>query len=219
MVWSWEQLRRFVAAIQGDRLYAMWHLFATTGMRRGEMAGLVWRYVDLGEGLISIVRNAVPVRGKVIEQDYPKSAKSRRAIELDDIDVQVLRAHRRRQAEERLAVGGTWADPERVFTTRVGGRLYPPDITNVFHRLTDQAGVPRIRVQDLRHTHATLLLKAGENVKVVSERLGHSTTAFTMDTYAAYVPGMQRDAARRFSTRLLHSDDLEGKGEQASDGE
>lgn len=152
-VWSWEQLRRFIATIQGDRLYPMWHLFATTGMRRGEMAGLVWRYVDLDEGLISIVRNAVPVRGKVIEQDYPKSAKSRRAIEIDDIDVQALRAHRKRQAQERLAFGGAWADPERVFTTRVGGRLYPPDITKMFHHLTDEAGLPRIRLQDLR-SHA-----------------------------------------------------------------
>ncbi|MDP9022420.1 MAG: hypothetical protein M3N57_06930 [Actinomycetota bacterium] len=99
---------------------------------------------------------------------------------------------------------------ERVFTTTVGGRLYPPDITKTFHQLTDDADVPRIRVQDLRHPHATLRLKSNENIKVISERVGHSTTSFTMDTYASYIPGMQREAARRFSRRLLDGDDADG---------
>lgn len=95
----------------------------------------------------------------------------------------------KRQAEQRLAAEGAWSDPDWVFSTTAGGRLYPPDITKTFHQLTDEAGVPRIRIQDVRHTHATLLLKAHENIKVVSERLGHSTTALTMDTYAALSRG------------------------------
>lgn len=158
--WSWDQLRRFITAMQSDRLYAMWHLFATTGVRRGEMAALMWPQVDLDEGLIAIVRNAVPVRGQVIEQDPPKTASSRRSIELGEGDIEVLRQHRVRQAEEHLAANGVWRDPERVFTSEIGGRIYPPDITRRFHQLTDQAGVPRIRIQDLRHTHATPRFKS-----------------------------------------------------------
>lgn len=209
--WSWDQLRRFIATIEDDPLYAMWHLFATTGLRRGEMAALKWPEVDLVEGLIAVVRNAVPVRGEVIEQDLPKTASSRRSIELGAGDVEVLRQHRVRQAEQRLTARGRWREPDRVFTSPVGGRLYPPDITRRFHELTDAAGVPRMRVQDLRHTHATLMLKSGEKVKVISERLGHSTTSFTMDTYAAYIPGMQREAADRFTDRLLENvEDDEG---------
>jgi integrase len=94
-----------------------------------------------------------------------------------------------------------------VFTSPRGIRLYPPAITRTFHDLTDRAGVPRVRLHDLRHTHATLLLKSGEMTKVVTERLGHSTTAYTQDAYQHVLPGMQRDAARRFRERMNRLDD------------
>lgn len=202
-VFSWEQLRRFVDAAREDRLYAMWHLFAVTGMRRSEMAALRWAHVDLEARMISVIRVAIEDRGKVIERMLPKSSSSRRAIELDDYDVEVLRQHRKRQLEERLKAGEAWHDDDLVFTSTVGGRIYPPDISRAFKRLTGQAGLPRIRLHDIRHTHATLLLKAGENTKVVTERLGHSTTAYTQDAYQHVLPGMQRDAARRFQQRLM----------------
>lgn len=193
-VFDWAQLRRFVDAARDDRLYAMWHLFAVTGMRRSEMAALRWAHVDLEARMISVVRVAIEDGGQVIERMLPKSSSSRRAIELDDYDVEVLRHHRKRQLEERLKAGEAWRDDDLLFTSTVGGRIYPPDISRAFQQLTERAGLPRIRLHDIRHTHATLLLKAGENTKVVTERLGHSTTAYTQDAYQHVLPGMQRAA-------------------------
>jgi hypothetical protein len=107
-------------------------------------------------GLLSVTRAAVEVKGKVDERELTKSSSSRRAIELAEQDVAVLRQHRKVQLEEQIALHGSWRDVERVFTSPVGGRLYPPDITRAFHVLTNRAGLPRIRLHDLRHTFATL---------------------------------------------------------------
>ncbi|MDP8932030.1 MAG: site-specific integrase [Actinomycetota bacterium] len=201
-VYSWEQLQRLVRAAAEDRLFAMWQLFVSTGMRRSEMAALRWDHVDLEAAMLSVVRGAVEDRGKVYEKEFPKSSSSRRAVELAPADVDVLDLHRKQQEEEAKAAQEAWKHKGHVFTSPVGGRLYPPDITKMFHALTDEAGLPRIRLHDLRHTHATLLLKAGEVTKVVTERLGHSTTAYTQDAYQHVLPGMQRDAATRFHERL-----------------
>ncbi len=201
-VYSWDQLQRFVAEAAEDRLFAMWQLFVTTGLRRSEMAGLRWEQVDLEAAMLSIIRGAVESAGKVHEREYPKSSSSRRAVELARADIDVLELHLTQQAREAAAAQEAWQHQGHVFTSLVGGRIYPPDITKMFHGLTDAAGLPQIRLHDLRHTHATLLLKAGEVTKVVTERLGHSTTAYTQDTYQHVLPGMQRGAATRFHERL-----------------
>ena len=205
-VYSWEQLQRFVRAAAEDRLFAMWQLFVSTGMRRSEMAALRWDYVDLEAAMLSVVRGAVEDRGKVYEKEFPKSSASRRAVELAPADIDVLELHLKLQDEEAKVAAEAWKHKGHVFTSPIGGRLYPPDITKMFHTLTDHAGLPRIRLHDLRHTHATLLLKAGEVTKVVTERLGHSTTAYTQDAYQHVLPGMQREAATRFHERLARPD-------------
>lgn len=201
-VYSWDRLQRLVAVAADDRLFAMWQLFASTGMRRSEMAALRWDHVDLEARMLSVVRVAVEDGGTVHEKELPKSSTSRRAIELASADVDVLELHAKQQAAERVAAGEAWDHQGHVFTSRRGGRLYPPDITRDFHRLTDATGLPRIRLHDLRHPHATLLLKAGEVAKIVTERLGHSTAAYTQDAYQHVLPGMQRAAATRFHERL-----------------
>jgi integrase len=193
--YTWDQLRAFVTAAQNDRLYAMWYLFATTGMRRSEMAALLWRNIDLDERLLSVTRAAVEVKGKVYERELTKSSSSRRAIELDDVDARVLREHRRRQAEERLAFGGRWREPDRVFTNLVGGRLYPPDIPKAFHAILEKAGpgYPESGVYTTSATRWPRSFKSGEVTKVVTDRLGHSTTAYTQR-----IPrGHAGDATRR----------------------
>lgn len=211
MVYDWEQLQRFLAVAREDRLFAMWHFLTSTGMRRSEVAALRWTEVDLDTRVVSVIRVAVEHGGTVYERELPKSSSSRRAVELSDGATKLLRQHRAQQAEERLAAGTAWQDRSCVFTTPMGGRLHPPSITRAFHDLTDQAGLPRMRLHGLRHTHATLLLKAGENTKVVTERLGHSTTAYTQDAYQHVLPGMQRGAATRFQ------DQLDGKPDDETD--
>jgi len=148
--------KAFADASSDDRLFAMWHPFVTTRMRRSEVATLLWRNVALETGLLSVTRAAVEVRGKVDERELTKSSSSRRAIELAEQDVSVLRQHRKAQLEEQIALHGSWQDVERVFTSPTGDPLHPPNITRAFHLLTNRAGLQRIRLHDLRHTFATL---------------------------------------------------------------
>ncbi len=201
-VWSPEEARRFVELVQNDRLYALWFLLLTTGMRRGEAVGLRWSDVDLDGGVLSVRRAIASVDGVALESE-PKTAKGRRAIALDPATVDALRSHRERQAAERALVGDGWAESGAVFTYPDGRTLHPDHVMVVFQRLIAGAGLPRIRLHDLRHTAATLALAAGVHPKVVQERLGHSSIGITLDTYSHVVQGMQADAAARVANLLV----------------
>jgi integrase len=125
----------------------------------------------------------------------PKSRRSRRVVALDGTTLDALQRHRRHQLEEKLALGPAYDDHDLVFA-RADGRPYEPDeFSREFDRKIKRLGVPRIRLHDLRHTWATLALQAGIHPKVVSERLGHSTIAITLDTYSHVTPSLQREAA------------------------
>jgi integrase len=125
-----------------------------------------------------------------------KSARSRRSVDLDAGTVAGLRAHRKDQAAERLLVGAGYRDQSYAFATPTGEAWHPDSISGWFERAVALSGLPRIRLHDLRHSHATHLLAAGTNPKIVSERLGHASVAFTLDTYGHVLPGQQADAAQ-----------------------
>jgi len=154
------ELRAFLAAVQGDRLYALWLLGASTGMRRGELLGLQWPDVDLGRARVAVRRSLVTVGHEVVVGE-PKTAKGRRSVALDPATVAGLKAWRRHQAAERLAWGPAWTDSGLVFTREDGRPLHPREVTRAFSRHVLGTGVPIIRLHDLRHTHATLALAAG----------------------------------------------------------
>ena len=200
--WTPEQARTFLAAVEGDRLYALWVLVLSTGMRRGELAGLRWCDVDLETGVLSVVRTRVSVAYTVSESD-PKTRSSRRTVTVDARVVAVLRAHRRRQLEERLAWGAAWTDTGYVFTREDGWPIHPERISVLFARLVEAAGVPKIRLHDLRHTSATLALASGIHPKVVGERLGHSSISVTLDLYSHVIPGLQAEAAEKLGEMIL----------------
>ena len=132
-----------------------------------------------------------------------KTKTSRRTIDLDARTVAVLRAWRKAQLEERMALGRRPDDNGIVFAALEGGPTHPDLFSQIFDRHVAKSTLPRIRLHDLRHTHASILLKAGVPVKVVSERLGHSSPAFTMTVYQHVLPGMQADAARAFSEAVF----------------
>ena len=185
-VWTAADLRSFLAHVEGERLYALWLLAASTGMRRGELLGVQWPDVDLGRARVAVRRSLVTVGHQVVVSE-PKTAKGRRSVALDPATVAALKAWRKRQTAERLAWGPAWIDSGLVFTR---------EVTRAFTRHVLAAGVPIIRLHDLRHTHATLALAAGVHPKVVQERLGHANIAITLDTYSHAVPALEEQAAR-----------------------
>ncbi len=191
--WTAEQLQAFLRAAAGHRLFPAFWTLAMTGMRRSELLGLRWS--DIDAGTLSINRGLVAV-GYELHESRGKTRNSRRRVDLDQTTVRVLTAWRAWQRAEREAVGA--APPEYLFTDADGAQVHPHSISQTFERIALRAEVPLIRLHDLRHTHATLLIKAGVPVKVVSERLGHAKAAFTIETYQHVLPGMQADAARVF---------------------
>jgi integrase len=124
-----------------------------------------------------------------------KTKRSRRVVSLDPTTVAMLRQRRTAQFEERLIAGPGWRETGLVFATPTGEALNADSVSQAFERAEARAGLPRIRFHDLRHTHASHLLAAGINVKIVSERLGHASVGFTLDVYAHVMPGQQADAA------------------------
>ena len=185
--WSAAELRLFLERREDDDNLTLWRLALQTGMRRGELLGLRWQDVDLDASRLS-VRQQLTRAGDSIAFGPPKTRAGRRSISLDAGTVIALRAHKLQQSPLSASKGLVFA--------RGDGRPHDPDvISQQFASATRRAGVKRIRLHDCRHTHATLLLAARIHPKVVSERLGHSSVAITMDRYSHVLPGMQDEAA------------------------
>lgn len=193
-VWTPDELRAFLNFAAGSHHAPMLRLAAMTGLRRAELCGLRWQDVDLDKSRLA-VRQAITTVEHERSLGDVKSTRSRRVVDIDATTVAVLRAQRQRQLEERVRLGPGWRDTGLVFTMPDGIGWHPDVISRAFARLVQQSALPKIRLHDLRHTHATHLLAAGANVRVVSERLGHASVAFTLDVYGHVMPGQQADAA------------------------
>lgn len=197
-VWTPEEIARFVAGTTTDRLAAIWRLAAMTGLRRSEVYGLQWPDVDLDGGRLSVPRAVVIVDG-MPHVKPPKTAKSRRTVELDSMTVVGLREWRRRQLEERLRAGEAWRAGEWIATNEIGEPIRPDYLGRRFSEVSAGLGLRHIPMKQLRHSHATALLSAGVSPKVIQERLGHSSIGVTLDIYSAVLPDMQRDAVERLA--------------------
>ncbi len=194
VTWSGTELKRFLARVTDHPLYPLWHLLAMTGLRRGEALGLRWSDVDLIRKTLVVRRTVVSI-GYEVATSRPKSARGQRVVALDDETVRVLGQHRAR-------TGGSAED--LVFHQVNGEPLHPVTVSKTFARMVRESGLTPIRLHDLRHTHATLALEAGIHPKIVSERLGHSTVAMTLDLYSHCLQHMQHDAAARIA-RVVES--------------
>ena len=201
-VWDTEQLRMFLDAVRDDRLFAAWMLMVTTGMRRGEVLGLRWSDVNLDAARASVVRTLTVVGNDVLVSE-PKTAKGRRSVALDPVTVAALRDHRRAQRQKRLAFGAGWNDEHLVFTLEDGTRIHPTRFSAWFSQHARRAGLPVIRLHDIRHSYATAALSAGIPAKVVSERLGHANVSITLDTYSHVLPSLQENAAAAVAALIL----------------
>ncbi len=198
--WSTEDCRWFLEATSGDRMAALWLVALNTGMRRGELAGLRWQDIDFDGSALAVTQQRTTADYRVVVSE-PK-ARSRRVINLDASVLNALRAHRRHQREERLAAGPGWEDSGYVFVDEIGRPYHPGRLLHMLHQACQSVGVPPIRLHDLRHTMATVALRAGIHPKVVQERLGHSSIALTLDTYSHVTPTLQRAAAETLGELL-----------------
>ena len=194
MVWTPAQLGSFLDAAERDPLYALFHLIAHRGLRRGESCGLAWTDVDLDAARLT-VRQQIVQLGWDTYEDKPKSDAGDREVALDAGTVAALRAHRRQQIASRLQWGPAWVDSGKVFTREDGSALHPATVTDRFQALAAAAKLPPIRLHDLRHGAASLMLAAGVAPKVVQETLGHSTITLTLDTYTSVYSEVAAEAA------------------------
>jgi integrase len=203
---SGEEARALLKVAEGDRLEVFLVLALSTGMRSGEMLGLTWRAIDFDHGSISVVASLQPSAAHELVLMEPKTPRSRRVIDIEPRVVASLRRHRAAQEMERRVAGELWGEPvpDLVFTTPTGapidGRVL---IRSWFRPLLAKAGLPRIRIHDLRHSYASIALARGVHPKVVQEALGHSTIAVTLDLYSHVVPSLQREAAKEMGAALF----------------
>lgn len=187
---SAELVRQVIEAFSDHALFVPVVLAAATGMRRGEVLGLRWSDIDFGAGSISIMRTL----GKHGIQP-PKTAGSRRRIAIGPGVVSLLRDELDRQEKLRAELGSEWNAEGWVCASEVGTARDPDNVSHRFVKRIRAAGLPKITFHDLRHAHATQLLREGEHPRIVSERLGHSSIAVTLDVYSHVLPDMQQSAA------------------------
>jgi integrase len=203
-----EEARRFLDAVKGDRLEALYTVAVSLGLRQGEALGLRWGDLDLDGGTLHVRVSLQRLAGQPYRLAEPKTRRSRRSLPLAPNLVAALRAHRARQLAERLAGGPEWKNEwDLVFTTPEGGPLSKHTLIPQFKKHLARAMLPAVRFHDLRHSCASLLVAQGVHPRVVMEMLGHSTIAVTMNTYSHVLPQAQRDAAALLDALLAPAGD------------
>lgn len=197
LVLSPAEARSLLDAARGDRLEALYSVALALGLRQGETLGLKWGDIDLETGLLQVRRASQRIPHQGTQLVETKTPRSRRTLVMPPIVISALRAHRARQAMERLAAGERWVDLDLVFPSQRGTLADGPNVTHRFHKLLKRAELPSMRFHDLRHACASLLLVQGVHPRVVMETLGHSQISLTMNTYSHVLPALQREAADR----------------------
>jgi len=203
-VWTAAQTAQFLHSITGHRLYAAFHLIALRGLRRGEAAGLRWCDIDLG-GKTAIISQQLQQYDGRLAICPPKTQHSARVIALDHTTVAALRVHHDQQQAEAASYGPGYRASGFVFTNLNGDPMAPDRLTRLFRKLAVQAGLPPVRLHDLRHGAATLALAAGVDLRIVQEMLGHSSIVLTADTYTSVLPDVAHSAAEKVAALIVRA--------------
>lgn len=193
-----DQITAFLKAIHGHQYEDLYAVTLFTGLRQGEVCGLMWDCVDLEAGRILVKRQLQSPRkkGDPYTLSTTKNGKGR-SLTVAPFVVAALRRSRRQQLENRLRYGEVWEDSGFVFTDDLGAHLKPKAVYQGFKRIAEEIGIPEARFHDLRHSYAVASLRSGDDIKTVQENLGHATAAFTLNTYAHVTEQMKRDSAAR----------------------
>jgi integrase len=194
-------------------------LASRSGLRQGEALGLWWEDIDLRAGHLRVRRALQRQRGGGLVLTAPKTARSKKTIPLPRQLVHALEDHQGRQDKERVAAGSLWRGSPCVFTTPVGTPIDPRNDYRAFKKLLGKAGLPPVRLHDLRHTAASLLVAQSVPPRVVMEILGHSQIALTMNTYSHVAPEASREAADRMAKTLWQDDEDQADEPEAAEPE
>lgn len=208
-VWDGAQTQAFVQGTRAHPWHALYVLAILTGMRRGELLGLQWADVDWDQGRVTI-RRSVTMASRDVIISTPKSEAGHRTIYLPEDALILLRQTQAAQAQQRAKAKSRWKAEGWVFTRPHGGHLKPVSVSQEFGKLTESLDLPRIRLHDLRHTNASLSIRQGVALKVVSARLGHATPMFTADVYQHVYDDMERAAALSLKVLTGQEDDRGG---------
>ncbi len=195
-VWTVQETKKFMEAVAENQLHSLFVFLFATGARRGEALALLWDDIDLDKGTVSINKAAQWVKGQRLIG--PTKTGANRSIPIDPPTIKTLKSHRAKLAGEKIG-SVHWQENNLVFCHSDGSPLRPDYPYGVFKRYSQRAGVRPIRLHDIRHTHATWLLEAGEQLHVVSERLGHADTSTTARIYAHVTVRQRQEAADTFS--------------------
>ena len=187
--------------VEGSPLYMPVLLAVTTGLRRGEILALRWRDIDMDKALATVTRSLEQTK-EGLRFKRPKTERSSRNVALPSFAVEALKRYRVEQATHRLKLGPVYEDQDLICARDDGAAIPPNTLSTNFASTIRRSTMSHVRFHDLRHTHATQLLKHGVHPKVVSERLGHSKIGITLDTYSHVMPGMQEDAASKMDAVL-----------------
>jgi integrase len=200
-----EDAKLFLDEAKNDRWYTAFLIALETGMRPEEYLGLQWADIDFERGCVIVRRALVWLKGGGWKFDEPKTAQSRRSIPLTQTALKALKFHKREQSKHLLKLGANYQKHDLVFASELGTPFHWRNLRNRhFKKILERAKLPEtLRLYDLRHTCATLLLMAGENPKIVAERLGHAGTSLTLDTYSHVLPNMQQGATEKMEKMLF----------------
>ena len=194
---SVELVRSALAAIRGTEVELPVRLAVTTGVRPGELVALRWRDLDLATGRAQVRQTLQRIAGEGLVFAPTKTHRSTRTIALDAHVVEQLTQHRASQADRRRELGPLYNDHDLVFAQADGRPIEPNVMLHRFQRVLRRAGLPTLRIKDLRHVHASIMLSEGVHPRVVQEQLGHASITLTLDTYSHVMPGIQAEAVQR----------------------
>ena len=200
-IWSPDEVNTFFHEAKSSAFHDVYELAIDTGMRRGELAGTLREFVDLDAATLLVGGQLQRITGRGLVFSEPKR-RQRRLLELSPSTVEMLRGVRRRQLETQLAAGPGWHETGYVFTNSVGKPLDSARLTRDFKEIVKRAGLPHLTPHGLRHTNATLMIKDGVDVHVISRRLGHASIRTTLDVYGHLMPGMQDQAVGAVGRQL-----------------
>ncbi|EJS59957.1 site-specific integrase [Bacillus cereus] len=198
--WTEEEVKTFLLHSQNSRYHTGYILAITTGMRLGEVLGLRWQDVDFDNHTVTI--NQTLGHDNKIKQSA-KSNSSKRTLPIPIETINALKEHHLFIKKEKLRFGNAYSDSNLIVCTMSGNFVYRDYFRKCYYKIIQKANVPKIKFHDLRHTHATLLLKQGVNPKIVSERLGHSNISMTLSIYSHVLPNMQEDAVKNFAKNIF----------------